>query len=74
MLGCKGLISAPKIVNSIGEKERKFLKHSMFYVDKHSIFYMDKFNLTQFECRIQNLINLQMNRKKPDAFFLLLSF
>ena len=46
----------------------------MFDVDKHSIFYMDKFNLTQFECRIQNLINIKMNRKKPDAFFLLLSF
>ena len=25
---------------------------------------MNKFNLTQFECRIQNLINLEVNRKK----------
>ena len=35
---------------------------------------MDKFNLTQFECRIQNLINLLVNRKKLYVFFLLLSF
>ena len=30
---------------------------------------MDKFNLTQFECRIQNLINLLLNRKKPQYIF-----
>ena len=60
------LNSVPKIVNSIGEKERKFLKYS--------IFYRDKFNLTQFECRIRNLINLLVNRKKLNVFFLLLSF
>ena len=35
---------------------------------------MDKFNLTQFECRIQNLINLLLNRKNLNIFFLLLSF
>ena len=35
---------------------------------------MNKFNLTQFECRIQNLINLLVNRKKLNVFFLLLSF
>ena len=35
---------------------------------------MDKFNLTQFECRIRNLINLPVNRKKLYVFFLLLSF
>ena len=35
---------------------------------------MDKFNLTQFECRIRNLINLLVNRKKLYVFFLLLSF
>ena len=28
---------------------------------KHDI---NKFNLTQFECRIQNLINLLVNKKK----------
>ena len=33
---------------------------------------MNKFNLTQFECRIQNLINLLVNRKKLYVFFLLL--
>ena len=49
-------------------------KHSMFYMDKHSIFYIDKFNLTQFECRIRNLTNLLVNRKKLNVFFLLLSF
>ena len=31
---------------------------------------MNKFNLTQFECRIWNLINLQVNRKKLNVFFL----
>ena len=35
---------------------------------------MNKFNLTQFECRIQNLINLLVNRKKLNVFFLPLSF
>ena len=39
---------------------------------------MNKFNVTQFECRIQNLINLlinlPVNRKKLNVFFLLLSF
>ena len=35
---------------------------------------MYKFNLTQFECRIQNMINLLMNGKKLNVFFLLLSF
>ena len=35
---------------------------------------MNKFNLTQFECRIQNLINLLVSRKKLNVFFLLLSF
>ena len=29
---------------------------------------MNKFNLTQFECRIQNLINLLVNRKKLNAY------
>ena len=38
---------------------------------KHDI---DKFNLAQFECSIQNLINLLVNRKKLYVFFLLLSF
>ena len=35
---------------------------------------MNKFNLTQFEWRIQNLINLLVNKKKLDAFLLLQSF
>ena len=35
---------------------------------------MNKFNLTQFEFRIQNLINLLVNRKKINVFFLLSSF
>ena len=36
---------------------------------------MNKFNLIQSdECRIQNLINLLVNRKKLNVFFLLLSF
>ena len=35
---------------------------------------MNKFNLTQSECRIQNLINLLVNRKKLNVFFLPLSF
>ena len=30
---------------------------------------MKKFKLTQFECRIQNPINLLVNRKKLDKFF-----
>ena len=30
---------------------------------------MNKFNLTQFECRIQNVINLLVNRKKLNVFF-----
>ena len=30
---------------------------------------MDKFNLTQFECRIQNLINLPVNREKTQYVF-----
>ena len=38
---------------------------------KHAI---NKFNLTQFEFRIQNLINLLVNRKKLNVFFLPLSF
>ena len=29
MLGCKKVNSAPEMVNSVGEKEIKFLKHSM---------------------------------------------
>ena len=29
---------------------------------------MNKFNLTQSECRIQNLINLLVNRKKLNVF------
>ena len=29
---------------------------------------MNKFNLTQFECRIQNIINLLVNRKKLNVF------
>ena len=33
---------------------------------------MNKFNFTQFECRIQNLINLEVNRKKLNVFLLLL--
>ena len=28
-----------------------------------------KFNLTQFECRIQNLINLLVNTKNPQCLF-----
>ena len=32
----------------------------------------NKLNLTQFECRIQNLNNLPVNRKKLDVFFMLL--
>ena len=35
---------------------------------------MNKFNLTQFEWRIQNLINLLVTRKKFNVFFLLLVF
>ena len=35
---------------------------------------MNKFNLTQFKCRIQNLINLLVNRKKLNVLFLLLLF
>ena len=35
---------------------------------------MNKFNLTQFDCRIQNLINSQVIRKNVNVFFLLLSF
>ena len=35
---------------------------------------MNKFNLTQSKCRIQNLINLPVNREKLNVFFLLLSF
>ena len=35
---------------------------------------MNKFNFTQFECRIQNLINLLGNMKKLNVFFLLLLF
>ena len=35
---------------------------------------MNKLNLTQFEWRIQNLINLLVNKKKLDAFLLLQSF
>ena len=35
---------------------------------------MDKFNLTQFEFRIQNLINLLVNRKKLNVSLMLLSF
>ena len=37
---------------------------------KHDV---DKFNLTQFECKIWNLINLLVNRKKLKVVFLLLS-
>ena len=33
-----------------------------------------KFNLTQFECRIQNLINLLVNRENLNVYFLLPSF
>ena len=35
---------------------------------------MNKFILNQFECRIQNLINLLVNRKKLSVLFLLPSF
>ena len=35
---------------------------------------MTQFNLTQFECRIQKLINLQGNGIKLNAFFLPLTF
>ena len=35
---------------------------------------MNKSNLTQFECRIQNLLNLQVNMINLSVFFLLLSF
>ena len=35
---------------------------------------ISKLNLTQFECRIQNLINSLVNRKWLNVFFLLLSF
>ena len=35
---------------------------------------INKFNFTQFECRIQNLINLLVSRKKLDVFFVPLSF
>ena len=35
---------------------------------------MNKFHLTQFECRIQNLIKLQVNRTKLNVSLLLLSF
>ena len=35
---------------------------------------MNKFILTQFEYRIQNLINLLVNRKKLSVLFLLPSF
>ena len=42
---------------------------------KTSVNYNNNYlNLTHFECRIQNLINLQGNRKKLKVFFLLLSF
>ena len=43
---------------------------------KQTIMKLDihKFNLTQFKCRIQNIINLLVNRKKLNVFFLLLSF
>ena len=33
---------------------------------KHDVY---KFNLTQFECRIQNTINLLVNGKKLNVFF-----
>ena len=33
---------------------------------------MNKLNLVQFECRIQNLFNLLVNRKNLNMFFLLL--
>ena len=33
---------------------------------------INKFNLTNFESRIQNLINLQLSRKNLNVFFLLL--
>ena len=35
---------------------------------------MNKFNLTQFESRIQNLINSLVNRKKLNLCLLLLPF
>ena len=35
---------------------------------------MNRLNLTLFECRIQNLINLLVNRRKLNVFFLPLSF
>ena len=34
---------------------------------------MNKLHLTQFELRIQNLINLLVNRKKLNVFLLILS-
>ena len=48
----------------------------IIFPDKHTIMKhaINKFNLSQFECRIQNLINLLVNRKKLNVFFLLSSF
>ena len=49
---------------------------TMTFPCEHTImkYDMDKFNLTQFGCRIQNLINLLVNRKKlnvcPASFIL----
>ena len=36
---------------------------------KHDMNKLNSFNLTQFEWRIQNLINLQVKRKKPQCGF-----
>ena len=35
---------------------------------------MNKFNLIQFECRIQNIINLLVNRKNLNHFFSVIFF
>ena len=43
-----------------------------FHVKKKSVMKHDmiKFNLTQFECRIQNLFNLLVNREKLKVCFI----
>ena len=44
------------------------------YTNHIETYDMKKFNLTKFECRIQNVIDLQMSRKNLNVVFLLLSF
>ena len=82
------LFCAPEKLNGTEEKGRKFLKHAMLNetlleaiititfpckqtIMKHD---MNRLNLTLFKCRIQNLVNLLVNRRKLNVFFLLLSF